>query len=161
MTAPPPRPTVRVLLVDDQALLRQSLGRLIDAAPDLGVVGQSASGREAVELARDLRPDIVLMDIRRPDGDGIEATNQITRDPELRTVRVLVLSMFELDEYVYDALRAGASGFLLKDTHPDQLLDAIRRTTTGESLFAPPSSPAWSSTTSSGLPARRRDRSTP
>jgi DNA-binding NarL/FixJ family response regulator len=133
----PPRPAVRVLIADDQPLLRYSLAICINGTPDLAVVGAAATGHDAVRLARELAPDVVLMDIRMPDGDGIEATRSITTDDTLSAVRVLVLSMFELDEYVYAALRAGASGFLLKDAHPDQLLDAIRRTRTGESLFAP------------------------
>ncbi|MBB5789846.1 response regulator [Jiangella mangrovi] len=133
-TAPEP---IRVLVADDQPLLRHSLALLLDAAPDLAVAGTAATGGEAVELAGELRPDVVLMDIRMPGGDGIEATRRITGDPALAAVRVLVLSMFELDEYVYAALRAGASGFLLKDARPDQLLDAVRRTSSGESLFAP------------------------
>ena len=133
----PPRPAVRVLIADDQPLLRYSLAICINGTPDLAVVGEAATGRDAVRLARALAPDVVLMDIRMPNGDGIEATRSITTDDTLSAVRVLVLSMFELDEYVYAALRAGASGFLLKDAHPDQLLDAIRRTRTGESLFAP------------------------
>ncbi|GAB3715296.1 response regulator [Nocardiopsis nanhaiensis] len=130
-------PGVRVLVADDQSLLRHSLTLLIDAAPGTAVVGQAGTGREAVALSRELAPDVVLMDIRMPGGDGIEATRSITADPRLHRTRVLVLSMFELDEYVHAALRAGASGFLLKDAHPDHLVDAIRRTHTGESLLAP------------------------
>ncbi|WP_233552910.1 response regulator [Jiangella rhizosphaerae] len=126
-----------MLIADDQPLLRHSLALLLDTAPDLAVAGTAATGAEAAELARELRPDVVLMDIRMPGGDGIEATRLITGDPALGAVRVLVLSMFELDEYVYAALRAGASGFLLKDARPEQLLDAVRRTHGGESLFAP------------------------
>jgi DNA-binding NarL/FixJ family response regulator len=128
---------VRVLIADDQPLLRHSLALLIDATDDLTVVGQAATGRETVQLGRELRPDVVLMDIRMPGGDGIEATKHLTEDRALAGTRVLVLSMFELDEYVYAALRAGASGFLLKDAEPDQLLEAVRRTHRGESLFAP------------------------
>ncbi|TDC57028.1 response regulator transcription factor [Jiangella ureilytica] len=128
---------VRVLVADDQPLLRHSLALLLDAAPDLATAGTAATGDEAVQLTRELRPDVVLMDIRMPGGDGIEATRRITADAALDAVRVLVLSMFELDEYVYAALRAGASGFLLKDARPDELLDAVRRTHAGESLFAP------------------------
>lgn len=130
-------PDVRVLVVDDQPLLRHSLTLLIDADPGITVVGQAGTGGEAVELSRDLAPDVVLMDIRMPGGDGIGATRAITADPGQAGTRVLVLSMFELDEYVHAALRAGASGFLLKDAHPDQLVDAIRRTHAGESLLAP------------------------
>ncbi|TWD73404.1 LuxR family two component transcriptional regulator [Kribbella amoyensis] len=126
---------IRVLIADDQPLLRHSLALLIDATDGLTVVGQAGTGRETVERGRELRPDVVLMDIRMPGGDGIEATRQLTG--LLNGTRVLVLSMFELDEYVYAALRAGASGFLLKDAEPDQLLDAVRRTHRGESLFAP------------------------
>lgn len=128
---------IRVLVVDDQTLLRHSLTLILDAAADLTVVGAAATGREAVRLARELAPDVILMDIRMPDGDGIQATRAITGDPSLSGCRVLVLSMFELDEYVFGALQAGASGFLLKDAHPDELRDAIRRTHAGESLFAP------------------------
>lgn len=137
MTGEPTSPFVHVLIADDQPLLRHSLGTLIDGAPDLTVVGEAGTGEDAVRLARELLPDVVLMDIRMPGGDGIEATRSITADPALSGCRVLVLSMFELDEYAYGALRAGASGFLLKDAHPDQLLEAIRRTHDGESLFAP------------------------
>jgi DNA-binding NarL/FixJ family response regulator len=126
---------IRVLIADDLSLLRHSLAVLIDEAADLTVVGEAATGGEAVSLTRTLRPDVVLMDIRMPHMDGIEATRRILAGDE--PPRVLVLSMFELDEYVYGALRAGAAGFLLKDARPDQLLDAIRRTWAGESLFAP------------------------
>lgn len=136
MNESPPAP-IRVLVVDDQSLLRHSLALIIDGAGDLATVGQASAGAEAVTLARTLRPDVVLMDIRMPGGDGIEATRRITSASETDGCRVLVLSMFELDEYVFGALAAGASGFLLKDTHPEQLIAAIRRTHTGESLFAP------------------------
>lgn len=128
---------IRVLIADDQPLLRHSLALLIGGAPGIAVVGAAATGQEAVRLARELRPDVIVMDIRMPGGDGIQATREITSDPSLAGCRILVLSMFELDEYVYGALRAGASGFLLKDAHPDQLREAIRRTHAGESLFAP------------------------
>lgn len=137
MTSPPPASALRVLIADDQPLLRHSLAILIAATHDVTVAGEAETGGEAVRLARELIPDVILMDIRMPDGDGIEATRTITGDPALSRCRVLVLSMFELDEYVYGALRAGASGFLLKDAHPDRLLDAVRRTHAGESLFAP------------------------
>lgn len=137
MTTSPHASAIRVLIADDQPLIRHSLAALISANDDLTVAGEAGTGREAVRLARDLVPDVILMDIRMPDGDGIEATRTITDDPALPHCRVLVLSMFELDEYVYGALRAGASGFLLKDAHPEQLLDAVRRTHAGESLFAP------------------------
>lgn len=137
MTAGSSSPAIRVVIADDQALLRHSLAALIAATTDLEVVGEVGTGRDAVRTARELVPDVILMDIRMPQGDGIEATRSITADPGLTGCRVLVLSMFELEEYVYGALRAGASGFLLKDAHPEQLLDAIRRTHAGESLFAP------------------------
>jgi DNA-binding NarL/FixJ family response regulator len=128
---------VRVLVADDLPLLRHSLAGLVNRTPDLTTVGEAATGAEAVRLTRTLIPDVILMDIRMPGGDGIEATRTITADPALAGCRVLVLSMFELDDYVYGALRAGASGFLLKDARPGQLLDAILRTHGGESLFAP------------------------
>jgi DNA-binding NarL/FixJ family response regulator len=126
-----------VLLADDEPLLRQSLRLVIDSQADLEIIGEAANGPETVRAARELVPDLVLMDIRMPGGDGIHATREITGDPKLAGTRVLVLSMYELDEYVYGALRAGASGFLLKDAHPTVLLDAIRRIHTGEALFAP------------------------
>lgn len=131
MTAPP----VRVLIVDDQALLRGSLLVLIDSEPDLVVVGEAGSGAEAVDLVRAQKPDVVLMDVRMPGMDGIEATRRITAHDH--PPRVLVLTTFDLDEYVYSALRAGASGFLLKDTPPAQLLDAVRVVAAGEALLAP------------------------
>lgn len=127
--------TVRVVLADDQVLLRHSLATIIDSAADLTVVGQAGNGAEAVAVAHETRPDVILMDVRMPRMDGLEATRRICAG--LTATRILVLSMFELDEYVYEALRAGASGFLLKDTRPDELLTAIRRTCAGESLFAP------------------------
>ncbi len=128
---------IRVLIADDQPLLRHSLAILVDGDPGLTTVARAGTGTEAVHLARQSRPDVILMDIRMPGGDGIEATREITSDPRLTASRILVLSMYELDEYVYGALRAGASGFLLKDAHPGELLDAVRRTHAGESLFAP------------------------
>ncbi|TDD62168.1 response regulator transcription factor [Kribbella antibiotica] len=128
-------PSVRVLVVDDQPLIRHSLRLIVDGASDLEVVGEAGTGTAAVARAVELRPDVVLMDIRMPDGDGIEATRQITT--ALTATRVVVLSMFELDEYVHAALYAGASGFLLKDAEPERLVDAVRRTHAGESLFAP------------------------
>lgn len=128
---------IRVLVVDDQPLLRHSLGLIIDGAEGLSTVGDAGSGGDAVRQARNLVPDVILMDIRMPGGDGLEATRTITADPALRSTKVIVLSMFDLDEYVHEALRAGASGFLLKDARPEQLVDAVRRTHDGESLFAP------------------------
>ena len=132
----PDRP-VRVVLVDDEPLLRQSLAMIIDAEPGLAVAGEASDGVEAIAVARTAAPDVVLMDLRMPRLDGIEATRSICQLPELTHTRVLILSMFDLDEYVFHALRAGASGFLLKDSRPDDLLNAIRRTHGGESLFAP------------------------
>jgi DNA-binding NarL/FixJ family response regulator len=129
---------VRVVLVDDQVLLRKSLALLIHADPELAVVGEAGDGVEAVEVAVATIPDVVLMDVRMPRLDGIEATRRICRNPALASTRVLVLSMFELDEYVYHALQAGASGFLLKDSKPADLINAIKRTHEGEALFAPP-----------------------
>ncbi len=128
---------MKIVVVDDQKLLRQSLAVILDHEPDLTVVGQAGDGAEAVLRARATRPDVVLMDVRMPGVDGLEATRRICADPVLGGTRVLVLSMFELDEYVYQALQAGASGFLLKDAPPEELVDAVRRTGRGESLFAP------------------------
>jgi DNA-binding NarL/FixJ family response regulator len=128
---------MRVVVADDQALLRGSFRILVDSDPGLTVVGEAGTGRAAVERARDLRPDVVLMDVRMPDLDGIEATRQICAAPETAGVRVLMLTMFDLDTYVYAALRAGASGFLLKDTPPADLLAAIRVVAAGEALLAP------------------------
>ncbi|GAA2117796.1 response regulator transcription factor [Kitasatospora saccharophila] len=129
--------TVRVLLADDQALLRGTFRLLIDSAPDLEVVGEAGTGREAVALARSARADLVLMDIRMPDLDGLAATKLITADEDLAGVRVLVLTTFESDEYVAEALRAGASGFLGKGIDPEELLDAIRVVAAGDSLLSP------------------------
>jgi len=128
---------VRVLVADDQALLRGSFRLLVQSAPGLTVVGEAATGAESVELARREHPDVVLMDVRMPQLDGIEATRQICGSPETAETRVLILTMFDLDKYVYAALRAGASGFLLKDTPPVDLLAAIRLIASGEGLLAP------------------------
>lgn len=128
---------IRVLLVDNEPLLRRSLGLAIDHEPGLQVVGEAGNGAEGVAMTRQLRPDIVLMDIRMPELNGIDATRNITASNDLGNTRVIVLTMFEMDEYVYGALAAGASAFLLKDAFPGQLTDAIRRVHAGESLFAP------------------------
>ncbi|HEY8532948.1 MAG TPA: response regulator transcription factor [Micromonospora sp.] len=128
---------MRVVLVDDEPLLRQSLALIIDAEPDLTVAAEAGDGVEAVAACTANRPDVVVMDVRMPRLDGIEATRSICRQPDLAHTRVLVLSMFDLHEYVFHALRAGASGFLLKDRRPEDLLAAIRRTHSGEALFAP------------------------
>lgn len=129
--------TIRVLIADDQRLMRAGFAMLVDSAPDLEVVGQAETGLEAVEQATAREPDVVLMDIRMPDLDGIEATRRIVATEALRDVRVIVLTTFDVDDYVYEALRAGASGFLLKDTDPEDLLDAIRVVHAGEALLAP------------------------
>ncbi|MCS7484552.1 response regulator [Umezawaea endophytica] len=123
---------IRVLIADDQALLRGSFRLLVDSAADLTTVGEAANGREAVALAATTSPDVVLMDIRMPEMDGIEATRRVAD-----TTRVLILTTFDLDDYVFAALRAGASGFLLKDTPPAELLAAIRTIAAGEALLAP------------------------
>ena len=128
---------VRVLLADDQTLVRAAFAMLVESARDMEVVGQAATGREAVALARTTRADLVLMDIRMPDLDGIEATRLIAADEDLAGVRILVLTTYDTDENVVDALRAGASGFLVKDTRPAELLDAIRTVAAGEALLSP------------------------
>jgi DNA-binding NarL/FixJ family response regulator len=128
---------IRVLVADDQALVRGGFTVLIGSDPDFEVVGEAANGAEALDLIRAEHPDVVLMDIRMPEMDGIEATRRITADPDLASTRVLVLTTFDLDEYVFEALRAGASGFLLKDTQPGDLLAAIRVVAEGEALLSP------------------------
>jgi DNA-binding NarL/FixJ family response regulator len=128
---------IRVLIADDQALVRGGFRVMVDAMPDMQVVGEAGNGEEAVALVRSERPDVVLMDVRMPVLDGIEATRRITGDPELAVTRVLILTTFDLDEYVYGALRAGASGFLLKDTDPTQLLSGIRILAAGDALLEP------------------------
>ncbi len=129
--------TIRVVLADDQTVVRAGFRALLELTDDLIVVGEAANGREAVVLARSTRPDVVLMDIRMPVLDGLEATRRITSDPHLEGVRVLVLTTFEIDEYVFQALRVGASGFLLKDVDPDDLRSALRLVASGHSLLAP------------------------
>ncbi|MDQ4008615.1 MAG: response regulator transcription factor [Actinomycetota bacterium] len=126
-----------VLVVDDQDLVRLGLRTLVDNEDDLTVAGEAADGLAAVAAARRSRPDVVLMDIRMPGVDGLEATRRITADPELTDTRVIVLTTFEVDEYVFDALRHGASGFLLKDTSPADLLQAIRLVADGGALLSP------------------------
>jgi DNA-binding NarL/FixJ family response regulator len=129
--------TIRVLLADDQTLVREAFAMLVESARDMEVVGQAATGREAVELARGERADLVVMDIRMPDLDGIEATRLIAADEELAGVKVLVLTTYDTDENIVEALRAGASGFLVKDTRPAELLDAIRTVAAGDALLSP------------------------
>ncbi len=128
---------IRVLVADDQALVRGSFRLLVDTAPDLHVIGEAATGAEAVEIAIREKPDVLLMDIRMPGMDGIEATRRITGSEQAGAARVLILTTFDLDDYVYAALRAGASGFLLKDTPPADLLAAIRVIAAGDALLAP------------------------
>lgn len=129
--------TIRVALADDQHLIRAGFRSLLEAEPDLEVVGEAATGREAVELVTATRPDVVLMDIRMPDGDGLWATERIVADPALAGTHVVVVTTFELDEYVAQAIRAGASGFLVKDTEPVELLRAVRVVAAGEALLSP------------------------
>ncbi|WCD86065.1 Transcriptional regulatory protein DegU [Streptomyces xanthophaeus] len=135
--APVPGAPIKVLLADDQALLRSAFKVLVDSEPDMEVVGEACDGAEAFELARRTRPDVVLMDIRMPGTDGLAATRMISADPELAAVRVVMLTTFEVDEYVAAALRAGASGFLGKGAEPEELLNAIRVAAAGEALLSP------------------------
>ena len=128
--------TVKVLIADDQSLVRSGFRMVLESADDLEVVGEAANGHQAISSARRLRPDVVLMDVRMPELDGIDATRRITEDAD-QSARVLILTTFDLDEYIYDALGAGASGFLLKDVPAEQLIDGIRVVAAGEALLAP------------------------
>jgi DNA-binding NarL/FixJ family response regulator len=128
---------IDVVIADDQSLVRAGFHALLDAQDDIAVVGEASTGPAAVKLCHDHHPDVVLMDIRMPGGDGLAATSAITSDPELASTRVLVLTTFSLDDYVFDALRSGASGFLLKDTDPARLLEGIRVVAAGDALLAP------------------------
>ncbi|CAM5677279.1 DNA-binding response regulator [Streptomyces tanashiensis] len=128
---------IRVLLADDQMLVRESFAMLVASAPDMEVVGQAANGKEAVELARSARADVVVMDVRMPELDGIGATRLIAADEDLAGVKVLVLTTYDTDEHVVEALRAGASGFVVKDIRPAELLAAIRTVAAGEALLSP------------------------
>jgi DNA-binding NarL/FixJ family response regulator len=128
--------SLAVLIVDDQALVRAGFRMILEAEEDMAVVGEAADGQEAVAQARRLRPDVVLMDVRMPEVDGIEATRRLLSD-DATDAKVVMLTTFDMDEYVYDALRAGASGFLLKDVPPEQLVDGIRAVARGDALLAP------------------------
>lgn len=136
MTVGPPTGITRVLIADDQALVRRGFRMLLEIEPGLQIVGEAADGVEAVALTRDLQPDIVLMDVRMPNMDGVEATRQVTADSR-SLARVIMLTTFDMDDYVYDALNAGASGFLLKDIQPELLVAGIHAVHAGESLLAP------------------------
>jgi DNA-binding NarL/FixJ family response regulator len=161
---------IRVLLADDQALIRAGFRVLVDAAGDLQVVGEATDGQQAVHLARSERADVVLMDIRMPGVDGLEATRRISADDDLAGVKVIILTTFESDEYVYQALRAGASGFLVKDTEPAELIQAVRVVAKGDALLSPsvtrrlitdiasrPERPSADGQALSGLTNRERD----
>ncbi|KAB8160235.1 response regulator [Streptomyces sp. 3MP-14] len=128
---------IRVLLADDQALVRAGFRALLDAQPDIEVVAEAADGQQALAQVAELRPDLVMMDIRMPVLDGLAATRRITENPELASVRVVMLTTFELDDYVFEAIRAGASGFLVKDTEPEELLRATRAVVAGDALLSP------------------------
>ncbi|HEY6962723.1 MAG TPA: response regulator transcription factor [Gaiellaceae bacterium] len=130
---------IRILLVDDQALLRAGFKMILDAEAEMEVVGEAGDGREAIDMVRSLRPDVVLMDIRMPELDGLEAARRILSGGVVdgEPPRILMLTTFDLDEYIYDALRAGASGFLLKDTPPEQLVEAINVVAQGDALLSP------------------------
>ncbi len=132
-----PETVIRVALADDQLLVRAGFRALLAAQPDIEVVGEAADGEQALTLVRERRPDVVLMDIRMPVLDGLAATRGITGDPALGEVKVVMLTTFELDEYVFEAIRSGASGFLVKDTEPDELLRAVRAVVGGDALLSP------------------------
>jgi DNA-binding NarL/FixJ family response regulator len=128
---------IRVVLADDQALVRAGFASLLDGEPDIDVVGEASNGSEAIELTRRLYPDVVLMDIRMPGTDGLAATDAIVKDAALSSTRIVILTTFDLDEYVFEAIRLGASGFLVKDTEPDELLRAVRVAADGDALLSP------------------------
>ena len=143
--------TITALLVDDQELMRMAFRMVIDTQPDISIVGEAANGREAVDAALSLRPDVVLMDIRMPEMDGVQATRLIVESDS--DARIIILTTFDLDEYVYAALRAGASGFLLKDTQPADLLSGIRAVASGDAVVAPSVTRRLLSTYAHKLPA--------
>jgi DNA-binding NarL/FixJ family response regulator len=128
---------IRVLLADDQALVRAGFKALLDAREDMKVVGEAANGSEAIALTKHLTPDVLLIDIRMPELDGLQATREIAADPALSEVRIVILTTFQLDEYLFDALRYGASGFLVKDTEPTDLVNAVRVVAAGDALISP------------------------
>jgi DNA-binding NarL/FixJ family response regulator len=161
---------IRVLLADDQALIRAGFRVLLDSADDIEVVGEAVDGQQAVDMTRQDRADVVLMDIRMPGMDGLVATRRISADDNLAGVKVIILTTFESDEYVYQALRAGASGFLVKDTEPAELIQAVRVVARGDALLSPsvtrrlitdlasrPDRPALSDRVLSGLTERERE----
>ena len=135
MTADSPTP-YRILLVDDQELVRAGIGTILGLQPDLEIVGEAGSGRQGIALARELRPDVICMDVEMPDLDGLEATRQIVADPTV-TAGVLILTTFHRDDYLLQALEAGASGFLLKNSRPEQLIEGVRSVAAGDALLAP------------------------
>ena len=128
---------IRVVVADDQALVRHGFAAILDSTEGISIVGEAATGAAALALASSERPDVVLMDVRMPQMDGLEATRRITSDPELATCRVIILTTFDLDEYVHEALVSGASGFLLKDTDPNELIHAVRVVAAGDALITP------------------------
>lgn len=148
--------SIRVVIADDQPLIRMGLRTLIGSEDDLELVGEAEDGRQAVDLVRRVRPDVVLMDVRMPRLDGIAALRAITADPDLSGVKVVVLTTFELDEYVFDALQAGASGFLIKDSEPSDMLRAVRLVAAGESLLSPSVTRRVIDTFTARAPLRRR-----
>jgi DNA-binding NarL/FixJ family response regulator len=151
--------TIRVLLCDDQALVRSGFRMILEARPDLQVVGEAEDGAQAVSLARQTQPDVILMDVRMPNLDGVEATRQIVAAGS--PARILVLTTYDLDDYVYAAIRAGASGFLLKDVQPDQLAEAIRVIAAGEALLAPSVTRRLLGQFARALPGPRASRASP